>query len=791
MCETFFVTKRLGPALVGRMNTQVRSSSPSCSGARLVDVAGRTLPLRGTEIEVHAGSGLARTLVEQRFHNPYEEPLRVTYLLPLPADAAVAGYAFSLGEARFEARIATREEARERFEQAVLEGHTAALLEEERSSLFTQELGNVPPGAEIVVEVELDQPLEWLQDGTWEWRFPTVVGPRYLGAEGRVPDADKITVDIADGALDARARVTIEIADEIQGRPPHSPSHAFAANQRSWVLREDAGARLDRDVVLRWQVARPQPGATLALARGTETHARVGSAFGLLTLVPPEPRHPLPPVARDLVFLVDVSGSMGGDPLAQAQRVMSALIDGLDARDRLEILAFSSSVQRWRADPTVMEGPQRKAAQAYVAALRAGGGTEMRTGIVAALQRLRGDAQRQVLVVTDGYIGFEEEIVAAILGQLPKGSKVHMLGVGQAVNRTLTRSAARAGGGSELIIAPGEDVEPLVRRVLAELAQPILVDLELSGTALRSCGIARLPDLHGACPARIPVELDPAGGDLVLRGNTAQGPWHERLTVPALATGEGSRAVLLRFAREHVEDLEAARASGVSVDEAIARVGLDFSIATRRTSFVAVSTDATVDPTVPTRTVAMPHELAAGLSAEGVGLRAAAMSMAYCAAVPAGIAAPAGVAGATLPRSAPSPMTTRRRISKVAMPRGAAPAPAPVPVPAKRSGVFGASAPSEPSEKAMPRERVALRGQLTRAGRRAIVSVTLDRPIVWTPEHAFATRADGTLVELAIDPAVTTAPGQFSQGQTVRLVFSWEGDDPTEIVLGEGLVITL
>src|SRR5262245_35775486 len=150
------------------------------------------LPLACTALRARARGGLARVVLEQRFANAHDRPLSVTYAFPVPPDAAVSGFAFTVAGRRVEGAIATREAGRERFEEALSEGRLAAVLEQERSSLFTQEIGNVPPGAEVVVELSLDQRLVWLDEGAWEWRFPTTLAPRWLGPSGRVADAERI-----------------------------------------------------------------------------------------------------------------------------------------------------------------------------------------------------------------------------------------------------------------------------------------------------------------------------------------------------------------------------------------------------------------------------------------------------------------------------------------------------------------------------------------------------------------------------------------------------------------------
>jgi Ca-activated chloride channel family protein len=154
-------------------------------------LAAAHLPLRSTSLHVDARCGLCRTVVSQRFVNPPAEVMAVTYRMPLPADGAVSGYAFRIGERRIAGEIDRRAAARERFEQAIVEGRGAALVQQERASLFTQEIHGIPPGAELIAEITVDQRLAWLDEGAWEWRFPLAAAPRYLGGPGAVADAER------------------------------------------------------------------------------------------------------------------------------------------------------------------------------------------------------------------------------------------------------------------------------------------------------------------------------------------------------------------------------------------------------------------------------------------------------------------------------------------------------------------------------------------------------------------------------------------------------------------------
>jgi len=288
------------------------TSAPTCG--QLVTADGRTLPLQQTRLVVRAAGGFATVRLVQTFANPHQEPLHVRYQLPLPADAAVGGFSFRLGDQVVRGEIDARRRARERFEQAIASGRTAALLEQDRSSLFTQELGNLPPGAEVEATIEIDQPLQWADDG-WQWRFPTTVAPRYLGAEGRVADAASLAVDVVEpsSALPARLELDLLVADALTAASlPASTSHTLlpsAAAGGTRVVFAAAGGRvaMDRDVVVHWRTATPQVGVSLQTVR-IDDGALAGQAFGLLTIVPPTNAFGAPRLARDLIVLLDISG---------------------------------------------------------------------------------------------------------------------------------------------------------------------------------------------------------------------------------------------------------------------------------------------------------------------------------------------------------------------------------------------------------------------------------------------------------------------------------------------------
>jgi Ca-activated chloride channel homolog len=603
------------------------------AGAELVTSDGRALALTAARLIGEAGGGIARLVLEQTFANHDSDILKVTYRMPLPADGAVSGYEFVIGDRTVKGVVDKKQKARERFERAIASGHTAALLEQERADIFTQQIGNIPAGERVIARITIDQRLAWLPEGEWELRFPTVIGPRYIGradsidsappfggaaSPGRavlaIDDAKATHVKVANKPLTVTFQIGLTISDAITaGAKPSSPSHALT--QQGSQITLASGARLDRDIVVRWPVAAAAPGLALNVARRT-----AGDAYGLITIVPPARAAKATPVARDLLVLLDTSGSMGGAPLEKAQQVVALMIDSLAGEDRLELIEFSDSPKRWRDEPAQADAKTKSAAIKWVRSRVASGGTEMRAAVIASLTTLRIGAQRQVVLVTDGYVGGEQQILEALHRKLPMSCRLHVLGVGSAVNRSLATALSRAGRGAEVIVGPDEDAERGAKRLLDRTKLPMLTNVELAGSALQRHAPEKLPDVFEGAPLVAALMVNPEGGELVVRGQLAEGTWEQRITVPAKRLGEGNQAIAALYGRERVADVES-HAMFESVNGEIEELGLMFQIATKMTSWVAVDDSRVTGG--PYRDELVPQELPYGTSAGAFGLRTA------------------------------------------------------------------------------------------------------------------------------------------------------------------------
>jgi Ca-activated chloride channel family protein len=478
----------------------------------------------------------------------------------------------------------------------------------------------------VRVEIDLVQPLPFARgeagEATWEYRFPTVAGVRYHGDPGRVPDAEALTPPRADDAgTPVRLDLELTVGD---GEPatlaPCSPSHALdvSAAEGGTAVRLIAGARLDRDVVVRWRATGAAAAAHLTQGAGLTGD---GGRYGLLTVTPPT--FPAATLPRDLTVLLDSSGSMSGAPLAQARRVVRALLESLGETDRFELLAFASRVEQLTAG--LVPADRRREALDRLERLEAGGGTEMAAALFEALHILRADSQRQVVLVTDGCVGFEREIVAHVLDHLPAGARLHVVGVGSSPNRTLTSGASRAGRGVELLVGLDEDGSSAAADIVRATAAPVLTEVEIRGSAVLGVAPERARDVFAGRPLLAALELRPEGGTLEVQARLASqsAPWTARIEVEPAAGTEGLPPLGALYGRERVRDCEMRGCAAADQEDRapeIEALGLRHRIVTPHTSLVAVSEDPTVDPADPRRRERLAVELPYGVSAEGVGL---------------------------------------------------------------------------------------------------------------------------------------------------------------------------
>lgn len=643
----------------------VRNRARDGAGRIEALVGGRTIvfPILHVSIEVEVDGDLALVTTIQEFANPVSEVIDATYLFPLDESAAVHEMELRVGDEAVRAHIREKQEARREFETARAEGRGAALLEQHRPNMFTQRVANVVPGLPITVTLRHVQPVPRV-DGAYELVLPLVVGPRYVPSarqaapasasddeaapptaeadapvsrlESLPPASPVAGIDAPDVVEDDRVSILVRVNAGIPLREIKSPSHSVDVANSGGVTTVSlaSGTVGDRDFVLLWRVAGDEP------AVGVVAHARGEDVYISLLVEPPATPHEEQIAPREVVYLLDCSGSMAGIPMAASKAFVGESLDGLRARDAFRVVRFSDSATEFSSRP--LEATEENIAQGrrYLAGLSGEGGTRMTSGIRQALEVPPEDGRIRIVVfLTDGYIGNEDEVFALVDGLLGD-ARLFVLGVSSSPNRYLLSELSRIGRGFTRYMDPTDTVDGIATEMAAKLDAPVLTDVSIDWGGLRPIDVVpeRFPDLFAGRSVRVMARC--LAPETETQRVTVWGTMSGRLVkLPAkFAVGpeppDGS-PVVVSWARAMVADLMADHAlpperrrhalSDEAIRGRVIEFGLAHSLVTQWTSFVAV-TEKVLAPRaggVPEAQVAVPRVAGApdsaypGLVAEG------------------------------------------------------------------------------------------------------------------------------------------------------------------------------
>jgi Ca-activated chloride channel homolog len=596
------------------------------------------LPLKALDVKTRIDGLVARTTVRQTFVNTHAEPLEATYIFPLPDRAAVTAFRMEVAGRIIEAALKERGEARRDYDQAMQEGRRASIAEEERPGVFTLRVGNLMPGEEAVLRLTLCGPLEYA-DGEATFRFPLVVAPRYIPGtpltgpsvgEGVVPDTDavphasRISPPVLLPGFPDPVCLSLEVEVHGAGLPLsdfRSSLHAVVVEQddKAWRIRVQPGERLDRDFILRFRVG--EGAIRTALAFQPDAEGEEGTF--LLTLVPPIDQT-AKQKPRDVVFVLDRSGSMSGWKMVAARRAVGRMVDTLTDHDRFAVYTFDDRIETPPAfgDADLVQAIDRNRFRAveFLAQACARGGTEMAHPLDKAVTTLtKGDKERDriLVLITDGQVGNEDQILRT-LGERLRGMRVFTLGIDRAVNEAFLKRLALLGGGACEIVESEDRLDEVMANVHRRIGMPVLSGMRLEPAGLkfdpRTIVPSRLPDLFAGAPVLIQGRCARSvqGGIAVQATDAAGRMWSE--TFPLHRTADSALTPI--WARGRVRDLEDSYAGGTgdraALEKEIVETSLRFGVLCRFTAFVAVDVKEVVNPGGQVHRITQPVEPASG-----------------------------------------------------------------------------------------------------------------------------------------------------------------------------------
>jgi Ca-activated chloride channel family protein len=521
--------------------------------------------IHASKVHFDVSGMIAIVRLEQSFRNDGDTFMEGVYAFPLPDNAAVRHMEMEVGERKIVGKVREKSLAKKIYQKARQEGKKASLVEQQRPNLFTNRIANIGPGEEVIVRLEYVQPIDFQADA-FSLRFPMTITPRYMPGTptntmidraddevlvlnpyvgwatptDQVPDADAISPLLYPELGNERSPLNpIEITARLDVGMPlanvESPYHDIALSRRAGVYTVNlmsGVSEMDRDFVLTWQ---PVTGAVPQAALFTE---RVGEEyFGLLMVVPPIAERIAPPVAREIIFVVDTSGSMGGVSIEQARASVSQALQQLRAEDRFNIIEFNSYHRALYRATQAATRDRIQQAQEFVRQLDASGGTEMLPALQAALiSSPEPDASetqpllRQVIFITDGAVGNESELFEQLSAHVGV-SRLFTVGIGSAPNSWFMRKAAQFGRGTYTHIGDLNEVGQKMGDLFEQLSHPVMVDVAVDWPSTVEAWPRKVPDLYQGQPLSLAVNFGATApvGEVTVTGRIAGRDWTRRL----------------------------------------------------------------------------------------------------------------------------------------------------------------------------------------------------------------------------------------------------------------------
>ena len=608
------------------------------------DEAGYAEAIRlGIDVDLTVSGPTIRARVTQIFKNPTQDWVEAIYVYPLPPGGAVDTLKMVVGDRVVVGEIKERQQARVIYEQARQSGQKAALTEQERPNIFTNSVANIGPGETVLVQIEYQEPVQ--QSGNeFSLRVPMVVAPRYnpspvvqsadfrpgSGGWGSastdpVPDRDRIAPTVLDPAQNGPINPTA-ITVHLQAGFPlgevkshHHQVKIESPDSSTRVIRLAEGlVPADRDFELTWKPA-AEKAPSVGLFR-----EHVGDADYLLAFVTPpsiEQAEQKPP-AREVIFVIDNSGSMGGTSIIQAKASLIYALGRLQPNDRFNVIRFDHTMDVLFPNPVPADREHLGRATSFVSALQAAGGTEMVPAMQAALNdHSNNDTNyvRQVVFLTDGAIGNEQQLFDTITAMRGR-SRVFMVGIGSAPNTFLMTRAAELGRGTFTHIGSVEQVEERMRGLFTKLENPAVTGLTAKfSDATADITPSAIPDIYRDEPLILAAKLDKLAGSVEIRGRIGDRPWIITLPLANAAEGKGLSKL---WARRKIADAEIARTMRQEppedADKTILALALEHQLVTRLTSLVAVDKTPSRPAGERLKLAALPINLPAGWDFEKI-----------------------------------------------------------------------------------------------------------------------------------------------------------------------------
>lgn len=559
-----------------------------------------------TSIRAKVIGNIARVYVTQTFTNPSSDWVEGLYVFPLPAGSAVDELIMHVGDREVRGEIKEKQAAREIYERAKVAGQQASLTDQERPNMFSTQVANIAPQSSISIEIGYLETIPY-RDSRYILHLPLAITPRYNPQAGVDPasrNAAQLTraINMTAGTTLTPERVTSatqHVDIDVDLFPGFALQSIESLHHTITTTQEGVGRRVklsgsqvpaDRDFELVWTPAEvPSLQASVFGERiGQETYA-------LAILSPPMSTDGRRKTEdkREVIFIIDTSGSMYGPSIEQARAALQLGVDRLTENDRFNVIRFSDDASSLFGAPQAVNETSRVLASRFIGSLQASGGTEMKPALEMAFATPPPQGfLRQIVFITDGGVSNEAQIVSLIRDRLGD-ARLFSVGIGAAPNAYFLQEMAAAGRGSYTFIAQREKVGERMEDLFRKLEQPALVDLSLlwPGGVQPELATSLPRDVYTGDPIVILARLPSLpSGTLRLTGRRAGHIWQQELAITMV---DGQSGLPKLWARDRIGELSRLKNVGgdtSALQAQILQLAMQYQVVSEYTSLVAVDT---------------------------------------------------------------------------------------------------------------------------------------------------------------------------------------------------------
>ncbi len=552
------------------------------------------IPLKSTNVDVKISGNIAHIHIAQTYQNKGSIPIEAKYIFPLSTQAAVHKMQMTIGDRTINAKIFEKQEAQRVYDKAIKEGKRAAKLDQQRPNVFQMNVGNILQNDEVTIDIYYTELLV-PTTGTYEFVFPTVVGPRFTGENTsgektfNQPYTKKGVADTFNFDLNVQINSGIPIADVSSNTHKikvHYPNTRIA----EIALSKETENPSNRDFILKYNMRGNE------IQTGLLLYEDKGEQFFAYMMEPPKASTNVKTTTKEYLFIVDVSGSMNGYPMEVSKKLLRNLLVNLPETDHYNILLFAGGSVVLSDKPLACTKENIQKGIYFLSNERGGGGTQLLNALKRAYELPRMDATsaRSMVVITDGYVSVEREAFQMIEENLGQAN-VFTFGIGSSVNRYLLEGMAKVSSSESFIATKMNEANAVAEKFRNYIKSPLLTQIQIKADGFDVYDVtpSSIPDVFASRPILIFGKYrGEAKGTLTITGQSGNGVFQKEFKVADGMLSKDNEALKYLWARKKIERLDDYKKRfNDNTKQQVIELGLKYNLVTQYTSFVAVDNE--------------------------------------------------------------------------------------------------------------------------------------------------------------------------------------------------------